>query len=255
MHRFILCLFIFIGFLPEFLAQNHSIFVGGGLRSDALRDEGYSPLLFDGLGLSALLGYEKKSEKRETLWLLNFSQSRTTNSFGRELKATSVGLLNLNFYPRKENKISWGWSNSNGLQHRFITGFDNFNGRTDVFTSFGPAVKYNLPFTFKNQSFSFQAVSHFQILGFYLPSGYTSSLPKGFGYEPNGALRGFWESLYLFYPGGAFNAALWPKLQWHLSSGNSLSLNYIYEYTRLTGAKLHARSTGMWLMTLSMKLK
>ncbi len=235
--------------------SHHELWFAGGMRSEGLRDLGYSPLRFDGFGLSGALGYKKSKEKKDVIWLLNYSQSETTNQFNRGLTATTVGLLNLNLYHRETSNFSWGWSNNNGLQHRFISDFNNFNGRTDVFTSFGPAGAYQTAFSIKSQNFTFKAISHVQMIGFYLPSGYVASLPSGFGYEPNGAIKGFWESIYLFYPGGAFNAGFWPKLEWHLSTGNSISLNYLYEYTRLTGAQMHERSTGMWLMNFSMKIK
>lgn len=251
--------YVYVSLLVHFLnhgyAQTYNIWFGGGLRSEALRDMGYSPLVFSGLGLSGMLGYEKKAESKETIWMLNYSQATTNNVFERKLTATNVGLLNLNFYPRENKSFSWGWSNNNALQHRYISGFDNFNGRTDVFTAFGPAVQFKKQLQVKERNFVFSAVSHIQLLGFYLPSGYVSSLPSGFGYEPNGAFKGFWQSIYLFYPGGAFNVAIWPKLEWQLKTGNSIGLQYFYEYTRMQGAQMHERSTGMWLLNFSMKIK
>lgn len=235
--------------------QTHDLWIAGGLRSEGLRDIGYSPLRFDGIGISAAVGYQKSSDKKETIWLLNYSLNQTSNAFDRGLTANTAGLLNVNLYKRDQRNFSWGWSNNNGLQHRSISGFDNFNGRTDVFTSFGPASGYNNKFTAYSQSFTLNVVSHLQLIGFYLPSGYVSSLPSGFGYEPNGAIKGFWESIYLFIPGKTFNAGFWPKLEWHLSNGNSMSVNYIYEYTWLSGAQPHYRSTGMWLFNFSMRLK
>jgi hypothetical protein len=251
-----ICLIGLVAIVTTGQAQTtHNLWLGGGLRPEALRDHGYSPLIFDGIGFSGMAGYEKKSDKRETVWLVHFSQNQTTNNYGRELTATTAGILNLNFYKREDKSLAWGWSSNNGLQHRFISGFDNFNGRTDFFTSFGPAAQYHKEFSIKEQSFSFTAAAHVQLIGFYKPSGYVASLPSGFGYEPNTGIVGFWESLYFFYPGGAYNAGLWPKLEWHLSTGNSISLNYLYEYTRLTGAQTHERSAGMWILNVSMALK
>jgi hypothetical protein len=235
--------------------QTHDLWFSGGIRLDALRDQGYSPLRYDGLGISGAIGYERTKDNKEVIWLLSYSHSNLSNHFGRSMSVSSVGLINLNFYPRKNQSITWGWANNNGFQNRFIQGFDNFNGRTDVFTSFGPASKIQKDFSFRSQKFSAFAISQIQLIGFYLPSGYVASLPSGFGYEPNNSLMGFWESLYLFYPGGAYNFGIWPALKWHLSTGNSISLNYIYEYTRLSGAQIHERSTGMWLLNFSMRLK
>jgi hypothetical protein len=235
--------------------QSHTLWFGGGLTLEALRDEGYSPLLFSGTGLTGLIGYEKTASRRETTWLLSYGHINTANRYSRNLTVNSVGLLNVNLYKRVDSPFAWGWSNNNGFHNRNIDGFSNFNGRTDFFTSFGPAGKYERSFAIKNQLFTFKAISHLQLIGFYVPSGYVASLPKGFGYEPNGVLQGFWNSIYLFYPGGAWNAALWPKAEWHLSTGNSISLNYLYEYTRLSGAQMHERSSGMWFLTFNMKLK
>lgn len=238
------------------VAQTHELAFGGGLTLESLRDKGYSPLLYSGAGISGFIGYERNTDRRETIWMFSYGRASTSNSFDRQLTTSSVGLVNYNFYNRDtESPVKWGWSNNNAFNNRNIDGFSNFNGRTNFFTSFGPAMKYERGFSLKEQNFTFQIISHVQLIGFYMPSGYVSSYPRGFTYEPNTPLAGFWESLYLFYPGSAWNAGLWPKVQWHLSSGNSICLNYMYEYSRLRGAHVSERSAGTWFLTFFMQLK
>ena len=235
--------------------QSHSLLIGGGVTIEALRDEGYSPLRYSGTGLTGLIGFQISSAKRETIWLFSYGDIRTTSRFGRELTTTSMGLLNLNFYKRENAHFIWGWANNNGFHQRFIDGFSNFNGRTEFFSTLGPAVKYERDMAIKSQRFTVRAMSQLQLIGFYLPSGYVASLPGGFGYEPSSGLKSFWESVYLFYPGNSWNASFWPRVDWHLSSGNSISLNYLYEYARFRGAQMHERSSGIWFLTLNMLLR
>jgi hypothetical protein len=238
-------------------SQSHLMLFGGGIKPEALRDKGYSPLLYSGLGFEGFLGYQKSKDGKETIWLFKLSTGNLSNEFNRSLRTKSAGLINFNFNNRNntENCFQWGWSNNNGFQNRNIDDFLNFNGRSDYFTSFGPSLKYASHFELKQSNFSFQTFSHVQILGFYLLSGYVSSLPGGFGYEQNSVFASFLKSAYLFYPGSAWNFGLWSKLEWHLRTGNSLVLNYLYEYTRFNKPHVSERSTGSWILTFNMLLK
>lgn len=237
--------------------QSHVLIIGGGLKPEAVRDKGFSPLLYSGTGLEGFMGYQKKKNGRETIWLLKLSSAGLSNDYDRNLKTTYIGIINFNFYGKNDtdSPIKWGWSNNNGFHNRQIDDFLNFNGRSDYFTSFGPSLKYNLPFELKQRNFSFRTLLHTQILGFYIPSGYVSSLPGGFGYEQNGIFNSVLKSAYLSYPGSAWNCGLWSGLEWHLGTGNSIALNYMYEYTRLSKPQVSERSTGSWIFTINVLLK
>lgn len=218
-------------------------------------DEGYSPLIYTGFQGSANITYTSIDDGKENIWILGYASGQSQNRFGRNLESTSVSLLALTLYQvDQESRFSWGWANNNQFNTRTPGDFQNYTGRSDYFTAFGPAMKYTIPFRLLNQEFSFQALSHFQLIGFYIPSGYVSSLPKGFGYEQNGFVASVYNSAFLFYPGSAVNLGLIPALQWGLSENSSLGLTYSYDYTSLQNVHPSKRSRGNYLLSLTMKL-
>jgi len=236
--------------------QTRQLSFGGGLNLCALRDQAYSPLVYSGSGFDGIISYWSTSERKETIWVLSYGTGRLSNAFGRNLTTIGVRLTNLNFYSRnnKEARLLWGWANNNGFHHRLIDDFQNFNGRVDFFTSFGPATNYQLPFSFKGKHFKFQTAAHIQLIGIYLPSGYVASLPSGFGYESDSFFGSVVKSMQIFYPGSSFNAGLWPRLEWLLNSGNGIALNYLYEYTYFRKPHRSVRSSGHWFLTFMMTL-
>lgn len=248
-----------IAFLLAFGLQGQSKYLnfGGGVNLTALRDQAYSPLGYSGIGSEGFLGFHSLGERKETIWLLSAGISSLSSEFDRGLNTIGVRLLNLNLYhqPDVESGFQWGWANNNGFYHRNIDGFQNFNGRVDFFTSFGPAGNYRKHFKIREQRFKFQTAAHIQLIGIYLPSGYVASLPSGFGYEPNNFLGGVVDSMRIFYPGSAFNAALWPRLDWQLGTGNGVSLNYLYEYSQFSNPHRSVRSSGHWFLTFNMLLR
>jgi hypothetical protein len=238
------------------LGQAHFLHFAGGLRPEALRDAGYSPLQYSGRGFTGMLAFQRKSVRKETIWIAHYGKSSLVNMFDRNMQTTAAGILNFNFYfsEGSERKLRWGWANNNQFHTRRIDDFQNFNGRTDFFTSFGPAIHYSLPFEWEQQRFSFDVMGHVQAIGFYVASGYVSSVPPGFAYESYGGLQGLLRSANLFYPGSAFNAAFLPSLQWNLKSGNSIGMTYWYEYTQLEKAHRSVRSVGHWFFFFKMRL-
>ncbi|MDZ7846446.1 MAG: hypothetical protein U5L96_06605 [Owenweeksia sp.] len=222
----------------------------------ALRDQAYSPLVYSGVGFDAFLGYKATGERKETIWLLSVGRANLSNSYSRNLSTNAIRLTNLNFYARanEDANLRWGWSNNNGFHHRLIDDFQNFNGRVDYFTTFGPAAIYELPLALKGQSFKFRTTAHIQLIGIYLPSGYVASLPSGFGYEPNSFAGAVVQSMRVFYPGSSFNAGLWPQLEWHLNSGNGIAVNYLYEYSHFGNPHRSIRSSGHWFISFNMTL-
>lgn len=187
--------------------------------------------------------------------MLGYTSGQTQNRFGRNLESTSVSLLALTLYQiDPDSRFRWGWANSNQFNSRTPEDFLNYTGRSDYFTSFGPAANVSLPFGFLNQDFSFQANAHVQLIGFYIPSGYINSLPKGFGHDENGFVSAVYNSAFLFHPGSAVNFGLIPTLQWSLSENSSLGLTYSYDYTSLQNVHPSRRSRGNYLLSLTMKL-
>ena len=237
--------------------QSHQLSFGGGVNLLALRDQAYSPLGYSGFGFEGFLGYRAAKESKETIWLLTAGAANLHNAFDRNLNTFAIRLTNYNFYSRSEKdaKLRWGWANNNGFHHRLIDDFQNFNGRVDFFTTFGPAANYHLPFTLGEKRFIFQTAAHVQLVGIYLPSGYVASLPSGFVYESNSFVGSVVESMRIFHPGSSFNGALWPRLEWLLDSGNGIALNYLYEYTHFSHPHRSVRSSGHWFVTFNMTLK
>jgi hypothetical protein len=251
-------LFLFtIWNLPDkIICQTHSLSLGGGIQLEGLLEAAYSPLKYSGTGYQGGISYCKSSEKKDIIWLLTGGSSQLSNQFKRDLKTTSIRLVNYNLYHRNQSnsKFKFGWSNNNGFYTRQIDDFSNFNGRTDFFTTFGPAVSYTLPLSIKQKRFTFQTVAHTQIIGFYVPSSYVASLPRGFGYEQNSFLAAIWKSAHLFHPGAAWNGGLWSKFDWHLWKQNTIGINYIYEYTNFSKPESSKRSTGTWFISLILEL-
>ena len=194
-------------------------------------------------------------EGRESSWRLGFSSGAIQNRHGRNLESRSLSFLAVNLYQLgDQSRFSLGWSNDNQFHSRNIDDFLNFTGRSDYYTSFGPAGKYSQGFELFGQEFFFDVVSHVQLLGFYLPSGYVSSLPRGFGYEPGGFFRSLAGSIFLFYPGSAISLGFRPELQWSWGGKSSLSFSYNYEFVSLRHVHLSRRSQGDFLLSLRMAL-
>lgn len=256
MKRFVIVLVACVGFISKSNGQGGELILGAGLNTQGVRDKGYSPLRYDGFGYDFQAGFRYVKENREVLWLGGFGQAKLTNEFGRTMKATAASLINFSFYQPSDGakKIKWGWSNNNTFHTRQIDDFLNYNGRTDYFTAFGPAGKFEHNFGFLGQDFCFETMVHIQLLGFYLPSAYISSMPSGFGYENKSFFPALWSSSYLFFPGSAYNGGVYPTLKWKFSEGNYLSVMYRYEYSQFNTIHLSQRSVGTWWLSLNVKL-
>jgi hypothetical protein len=237
-------------------AQSRQLGFGGGLKLCALRDQAQSPLKYSGAGYEGFVGYRASNERKETIWLLSAGQANLSSAFDRQLRTHAIRLTNLNFYARagEDKELQWGWGNNNGFHQRRIDDFQNFNIRVEFFTTFGPAARYTRHFSLWEQRFRFQAAAHVQLIGFYLPSGYVASVPAGFGYEEHSFAGAVLRSMRPFHPLSAFNGGLWPQLDWQLGSGNSIALNYLYEFTHFSRPHPTARSSGHWFLTFHMSL-
>ena len=234
---------------------SHRVSMGLGLVSGAQLDRGYSPLIYSGVQGAVEAGYSHRADGRERSFWLGYQSGAMQSRHGRNLESRSVSFLVATMYRLgEESPFYLGWSNDNQFHSRSIDGFLNFTGRSDYFTSFGPAAKYSTGFRLFGQAFSVDVLSHVQLLGFYLPSGYVSSLPRGFGYEPGGFFDSFASSVFLFHPGSAISAGLRPELQWFWGDGSSLAFSYSYEFVALSNVHTSRRSRGHFLLALRMSL-
>jgi hypothetical protein len=224
-----------------------------GVRLNAERDLAYSPLLFSGVQGNLTLGYSSERISSSDYLVVHISSGKISNSYGNSIQGITAGIQTYKFYHGEKDPHSrwnWGWSNNNEFNTRDIQDIGNFNDRNEYFTSFGPAVRYRLPFTFLNRDFRLELLSHFQLLGFKLQSSYVSSLPRGFEEPANKGFKGFINSIDLFHPGNSLNAGFQPSLGYKLRSGNLISITYRYDYLRLAGAHTVEKSRGSWSVAI-----
>lgn len=235
--------------------RSHRLTVGGGVVSAAQLERGYSPLIFAGPLAAAELTYHRGRGGRENLFRLGFSSGALQNRHGRSLDTLTLRFLVVNLFPiGDDSPFRVGFSNDNQFNSRNIQGFINFTGRSDYFTSFGPAATFDHDFAVFGQTFSFNALGHIQLLGFYLPSGYVSSLPRGFGYEPGGFVGSLLGSSFLFHPGSAISLGLRPELEWSWRPSSSLVVSYNYDLVALRHVHPSRRSQGHLLLSLRVDL-
>jgi hypothetical protein len=232
---------------------SRTVSVGSGLVSTAQVDAGYSPLVFSGWKASVGATHTRVKGRREMVFALDYAGGTLRNRHGRNLTSTSLGWSVITLYGRgEESPFSWGWAQNNHFDTRTVADFLNFTGRTDYFTSAGPAGRYSASFALGRHELAFRVLGHFQLLGFYIPSGYISSRPRGFGYEQDGILASILNSAFLFHPGSAINLALRPELQWRLGENSVLGLSYLYDFSYFRHIHSARRSRGNIGLSLTM---
>ncbi len=220
-----------------------------GIRNSAERDRGYSPLVYSGLQGAFSASLTSFRAKKSDYLTIDYATGTLSNSYARTMQGRMASIRTYTFYHRNRDRhagLHWGWSNNNEFNTRNFEDARNFNDRNEYFTSFGPAVRYLLPFSLFNRQFHFETLSNLQLLGFKLQSSYITSLPRGFEEPSNSGISGFMESIELFYPGNSLNFLLHSTLRYELNSGNMLSLSYRYDYLWLNGAHITEKSRGSW---------
>lgn len=237
--------------------KNRALHIAAGLLHFAERDEAYSSLLYSGALPSVMIGYGVEGAKKsEQVWA-GLSAGNVENRFGARAGITTAGIFNYTLYHAEQEPsrgFHLGWSNNNLLSIRDFEDAANFSPRFDYHTSFGPAARYRYTFAGAFSGLSLEAVGHFQLIGFFLQSGYVSDAPDG---TLGGNGSGFGEllrSASLFYPGKAWNWGLWPSLHYTLRSGTTLGFAYRYDMAILEGAHRSSSSRGYYLLTLTAKL-
>jgi|GEM_PF-5991311 len=89
---------------------------GIGLGNFALRDQGMSPLIYTGTGFSGALTLERHSDSKTTEFQLKYDCAGISNNFGNSCKFRGFAFKNKKLYHKnkeKQNRIVWGWSNTN----------------------------------------------------------------------------------------------------------------------------------------------
>ena len=229
--------------------------VGVGLVSAAQVDVGYSPLAYSGLLRSVGAAYERSGRRWDTHVALEYAGGPLRNPQGRRLVANSVSWMVLSLHHgERDSGFAWGWAQNNQFDTRFIDDFLNYNGRTHYFSSVGPAARGATSFHLLGQDFDVRVTGHLQLLGFYLPSGFVSSQPRGFGYEGLGFGAALFRSLFLFYPGSALNFGLRPELRWSVSDNAALGLSWSYDHVALRHLHAARHSRGRLGLSLDVGL-
>ncbi len=237
--------------------KTRALHIAAGPLHSAERGRAYSPLTYAGALPSVLIGYGVEGPKKsEQVWA-GLSAGNVENRFGARAGITTAGIFNYTLYHSKQEPsrgFHFGWSNNNLLSMRDFEDAANFSPRFDYHTSFGPAARYRYTFAGAFSGLSLEAVGHFQLIGFFLQSGYVSDAPDG-TLGNNGSGSGeLLRSASLFYPGKTWNWGIWPALRYTLRSGTTLAFTYRYDMAILDGAHRSFSSRGHYLLTLTAKL-
>lgn len=247
-----ICIFLCItGFISAYAAEKERLLFSyvPGIRHAALHDYAYSPLLYSGIQGIYSIGYASEGARVSDQVVFRFAAGNLSNRWGRRMLPVGGAIHTYTFYHAQTGPgegIHWGWSNQNAFETREIEDIGNFNNRSEYFTSFGPAMRYRLPFSLFDRSFRFEILADLQLLGFKLQSSYVTSTPPGFTEPSYTGVEAFLRSIELFYPGRAWNFGIQPSLRYEMKNGNLLCIDYRYEYRWLKGAHVTESSTGSW---------
>lgn len=228
-----------------------------GFSMMALRDEGMSPLMYSGAGFAGALSLERHSGSKTIIHRLSFGSGDLHNQYDRLVSFWEVSYHSITLYHKSgdlQNRILWGWSNNNSLNHYTNQTYRNFSERSNYFTTFGPAAFYSRTFDVFGREMLFEIPVHVQLLGFYLRPDYVSSAPAGFADPENSGFQSFIRSIGAFLPHKAWNFGVSPKLSYRLKSGNALSIGYEYEFIRINDPEPFTQSMGVWFVGLITKL-
>lgn len=220
-----------------------------GVRHLAIRDYAYSPLLYSGVQGIYKVAYSSERPGISDHISFSFAAGNLSNTWGKRMRPVGGTIHTYTFYHAQSDPgegIHWGWSNHNAFETRDIQDIGNFNNRSEYVTSFGPAMRYRLPFSLLDRDFRIEILADVQLLGFKLQSSYVTSTPPGFAEPAYSGMEAFLRSIELFYPGNAWNFGVQPSLRYNMKNGNMLCINYRYEYLWLKGAHITESSSGTW---------
>lgn len=252
------CIVYMLLLVPPLTAQTNRYFTHNwGVRLGGERDEGYSPLNYNGLGIMVQAGFEKVKNTRISRVDVQFSYASLKNKVGRQMNSYSAVLQTHDFYGYDSTKhLFFGWSNANFFTIRDFSDQTNFSGRMDYFTAFGPSALLEKKFQLFKRSFTFEVPFQWSLLGFSIRSGFINSSPVGFetATEDEGAFKSLVNSVRLFSPFNSIHFNYSPRLKFDFNNGNAIALQYEYSFTRLNGEHLSVISRGIWSFQILMKL-
>lgn len=233
-----------------------NLWLATGLQFQSSRDRGFSPMLYSGNRSFSMAAFDLESTNKSEAFQFEFGYGPLTNRFGNSLNSLSMGLLNYTFYHKEstpERGLHWGWSNHNLFNIRRHNGFSNYSLRYDYFTTVGPALRYVYPFEWKGQSFKWQTMAHWQVVGFQIKSGYIGADPDGVsGDEP--VVKNFLRAVNPFFAGKDWSLGLESSLVWTLPTGNSLGIRYRPEISTLDGGQPVQRIGQALLVMVNVRL-
>ncbi len=225
----------------------------GGMQLMSERDKGYSPLLYRGSRPYLGGSFRVQKPQKEMEWMVTFGEGLAENQYGHAWEITTFSILASHFYRRsKDQRLQWGWANLNSFNQRLNSRFANFNNRSEYFTAFGPAVKIRSPFTWGDKHFIWENMAHMQVLGFTLASDYVLSEPRGL--REDSGMKGFLNMLDPFFLGRDWALGGVSQLNYQLTSGNKLGIQYRYDYQQLATIHPVQRSRGAMLLVLTVLL-
>lgn len=237
--------------------SNRFIHISSGIQSSAERDYGYSPLIYDGLGGYISIDFSSNGLSNSKRYSVSYSSGSLNNKWAKNMKVYTANFQVYKFYHRNRDPlrgIHWGWSNNNESSIRDNELAENFNFRSDHFTSFGGAVRIRLPLEILSKYFYMETLAHFQLLGLKMSSSYVDNNLNGFTGEVESGFNALMNSLELFYPGNSLNFGIWPGLTHELKTGNMIGINYRYDYISLSGTHLSQKSRGKFFLSLLFKI-
>lgn len=247
----------FISGIICYAQESRFIHISSGLQLSAERDYGYSPLVYAGPGGYVSLNYAIDKQNVSNYLTMSVSSGGLKNRYGKKMNVYTGNIQYFRFYHKNKNeanKIRLGWFNNNEFSIRDNETANNFNYRSDYFTSIGPAVHYKLPLDFRGKTLFFETLGHFQLLGFKISSSYVDSGLRGFETNPNPGVKDLLNSLSYFYPGNGLNFSFWPALNFRFKTGNMLGINYRYDYISLQNSHLAEKSRSKWFISLYFNL-
>ncbi len=237
-------------------AQQHSQFqlsLYGGMQLMSERDKGFSPLLHR--GSSAYIGGEFRLEKvrSDMAFTVTFGEGGVENRYGKEWNIDSYTLLVSNYYKNNAGqRYRWGWSNLNTFNQRVNSRFVNFNYRSEYFTAFGPCLNIHNPFTWNKMNLLWENMAHMQMFGFVIASDYVLSEPRGV--RNSNGISNFFQMMDPFLIGRDWAIGGSSQLSCQMGSGNSLGIQYRYDFQQLATIHPVQRSRGAVLLFLTVLL-
>ncbi|WP_162415809.1 hypothetical protein [Cyclobacterium roseum] len=233
-----------------------NLWLATGLQLQSGRDRGFSPMIYSGNRSFSLATFGIESPHKTETFQFEFGYGPLTNRFGNSLNSLSAGVLNYTFYHKAspaERGFHWGWANQNVFNIRRHNGFTNYSLRYDYFTAVGPALRYIYPFEWKGQSFKWQTVAHWQVVGFQVKSGYIGADPEGLSEEETG-FGNLLRAVNPFFAGKDWSMGLESSLVWTLPTGNSLAIRYRPEISTLGGGQPVQRLGHAVLVMVTIRL-